>query len=270
MLSSATLFHFTRSLDTLKQILGTGFKPFYSSEDLKMFGVSECPGIPMVSFCDIPLSHATKHVDDYGPYAIGLDKQWGMRRNISPVHYIYAGSICASVISHIYHSLPKQAFYANCSCMQFNEQTAIFFYGKPYRGHLLRKDFTSGAVLDKGEVTFYDEREWRYVPFADQKIIDLQPVPVDVRAMLSEREFVESNILTSMNAVLHTHYTLTFEPHDARYIIVDSEDEIPELVDFINDAHAGRANSPLRECSPNERKRLTTRVISMQQIEQDF
>src|SRR5262245_7415265 len=41
MLSSATLFHFTRSLDTLKQILSFGFKPFYSSEDLKMFGVSE-------------------------------------------------------------------------------------------------------------------------------------------------------------------------------------------------------------------------------------
>jgi hypothetical protein len=59
MLSSATLFHFTRSLDTLQQILGSGFKPFYSSEDLKMFGVSECPGIPMVSFCDIPLSQAT-------------------------------------------------------------------------------------------------------------------------------------------------------------------------------------------------------------------
>jgi hypothetical protein len=46
MLSSATLFHFTSSLETLKKILSEGFKPFYSSEDLNMFGVAECPGIP--------------------------------------------------------------------------------------------------------------------------------------------------------------------------------------------------------------------------------
>jgi Putative abortive phage resistance protein AbiGi, antitoxin len=270
MLSSATLFHFTRSLDTLKHILGSYFKPFYSSEDLKMFGVSECPAIPMVSFCDIPLSQATKHVGDYGRYAIGLDKKWGMSRNISPGHYIYEGSICASVISHVYNSLPKEAFHANCRCMQFNPQTAIFFYGKPYNGHLLRKDFVTGAVVDRGEVTFYDEREWRYVPFADHAILGLESVPDDVRAMLSEREFAESSILNRTNAALHSHYRLTFEPHDARYVIVDSEDEIPELVDFINDAHSGCEDSALRNCPDNERKRLTTRVISMRQIEQDF
>jgi Putative abortive phage resistance protein AbiGi, antitoxin len=193
-----------------------------------------------------------------------------MSRNISPVHYIYEGSICASVISHVYHSLPKEAFYANCRCMQFNAQTAIFFYGKPYRGHLLRKDFASDKIVDKGEVTFYDEREWRYVPFADQTMIGMESVPVDVRAMLSEREFVESDVLDRTNAVLHAHYRLMFAPHDARYLIVDNEDEIPDLVDFINDAHAGCENSALRNCSDNERKRLTTRVISMRQIEQDF
>jgi hypothetical protein len=224
----------------------------------------------MVSFCDIPLSHATKHAGDYGRYAIGLDKNWGMSRNISPVHYIYEGSICASVISHIYHSLPKEAFYADCGCMQFNAQTAIFFYGKPYRGRLLRKDFTRGIVVNKDAVTFYDEREWRYVPFADQKVIGRQSVPVDVRAMLSEREVAEPDILGRMNAVLHSHYTLTFEPNDAKYLIVDNEEEIPELVDFINDAPAGCENGPLRKCPADERKRLMTRVISMTQIEQDF
>lgn len=272
MLSSATLFHFTRSLETLKKILGCGFKPFYSSEDLTMFGVSECPGIPMVSFCDIPLSQAKKHVDDYGRYAIGLDKKWGMTKNISPVHYIYKDSICALVISRVYHSLPKEAFYVDCTCMKFDTRTAIFFYGKPYRGHLRRKDTATGKIVDKGEVTFYDEREWRYVPFADQTIRGMEEIeiPAGVRTMLSEREYAKSEILDDASTSLHNHYRLTFGAEDAKYLIVDSEDEIPELVDFIYSVQGDCENSELRSCTENEKKRLTTRLISMRQIEQDF
>jgi len=269
MLSSATLFHFTRNLETLKKILGGGFKPFYSSEDLTMFGVSECPGIPMVSFCDIPLSQAKKHVGDYGRYAIGLDKKWGMTKNISPVHYIYEDSICARVIYRVYHSLPKEAFYVDCTCMKFDTQTAIFFYGKPYHGPLRRKDFATGKIVDKGEVTFYDEREWRYVPFADPTK-GMGEIPAGVRAMLSEREYAKSEILDNANTSLHNHYSLTFRPEDAKYLVVNNEDEIPELVDFIYGVRGDGENSELGSCTENERKRLTTRLISMRQIEQDF
>jgi Putative abortive phage resistance protein AbiGi, antitoxin len=270
MLSSATLFHFTRSLETLKQILSGGFKPSYSSEDLTLFGVSECPGVPMVSFCDIPLSHARKHVDNYGRYAIGLDKKWGMGKNISPVHYIYEGSMCARVISEVYQSLPKDAFYLDCTCMKFNTRTAIFFYGKPYHGHLRRRDAATGKIVDKGEVIFYDEREWRYVPFADQTIMRMEEIPSGVTAMLSEREYGNSEVLENASTSLHNHYRLTFGAEDAKYLIVGSEDEIPELVDFIYSLQGDRDNSQLTRCPENERKRLATRLISMQQIEQDF
>jgi abortive phage resistance protein AbiGi (putative antitoxin) len=269
MLSSATLFHFTRSLEILKKILAEGFKPFYCSEDLTMFGVAECPGIPMASFCDIPLSHARRHVDDYGRYAIGLDKKWGMSKNIAPVHYIYEGSMCARVIFDVYHSLPKEAFEVDCTCMKFNTRTAIFFYGKPYRGHLRRKDTTSEKVVEKGEVTFYDEREWRYVPFADQTKAT-EEVPAGVRAMLSEREYAKPEILDEASTSLHNHYRLTFGAEDVKYLIVENEDEIPELVDFIYSVQADCENRELRSCPENDKKRLTTRVISMRQIEQDF
>lgn len=267
MLSSATLFHFTRSLDTLKNILDRGLRPSYSSEDLKIFGVMECPGIPMVSFCDIPLSQTRKHVDDYGRYAIGLDKKWGMTKNISPVHYIYEGSICARVISEVYDSLPPGSFYKDCSCMKFNTRTAIFFYGKPYRGSLRRKN-AFGQMLDKGEVIFYDEREWRYVPFADQTL-NMEAVPDGVRAMLSEGELSDSELLSGASASLHDHYKLKFGAEDAKYVIVDSDDEIPEVVDFINSLK-GCQNNELGGCTENERKRLTSRIMSMRQIEEDF
>ena len=270
MLSSATLFHFTRSLETLKKILARGFKPFYSSEDLTMFGVSECPGIPMVSFCDIPLSQAKKHVADYGRYAIGLDKKWGMKKNVSPVHYMYDGSICARVISNVYDSLPKEAFYADCTCMKFDTRTAIFFYGKPYCGHLRRRDIATGKILDKGEVTFYDEREWRYVPFADQTIKGIDEIPSGVRTMLSEKEYGKAEILANASTSLHSYYRLTFGAEDAKYLIVDTEEEIPHLVDFIDGVQGDWENSELGSCTKAERKRLTTRLISMAQIERDF
>jgi|RhiMetdeSRZDD1v2_1073273.scaffolds.fasta_scaffold29602_9 Putative abortive phage resistance protein AbiGi, antitoxin len=270
MLSSATLFHFTRSLATLKTILASGFKPFYSSEDLTMFGVSECPGIPMVSFCDIPLSQAKQHVADYGRYAIGLDKKWGMAKNVSPVHYIYQGSICARVISNVYDSLPKEAFYANCTCMKFDTRTAIFFYGKPYRGHLRRKHPATGETIDKGEVTFYDEREWRYVPFADQTIKGIHEIPPGVRTMLSEKEYERADALANASTLLHASYRLTFGADDTRYLIVDSEEEIPELVDFLDGVQGDCENTELGRCTTSARKRLTTRLISMAQIERDF
>lgn len=271
MLSAATLFHFTRNLETLKKILSGGFKPFYSSEDLKMFDIHECPGIPMVSFCDIPLSHTQNHVGVYGRYAIGFEKNWGMRKNISPVHYIYEGSVCARVISEVHKSLPEDAFNIECGCMKFNPLTAIFFYGKPYRGQMRRTDSVTGQMVDKGEVIFYDEREWRYVPFADETIIHNGEFPAEIRPMLSEKEYLKSDVLDKATAALHSHYKLTFGAEDVKYLIVQHDDEIPEMVDFIYDeVQRFGENTELRSCPEHEKKRLTTRLISMRQIEQDF
>ena len=69
--NTGTLFHFTKDLNTLKKILKEGFRVTYCKE---YFGDSFM-GIPMVSFCDIPLSRTDQHTKDYGKYVIGLDKE---------------------------------------------------------------------------------------------------------------------------------------------------------------------------------------------------
>jgi Putative abortive phage resistance protein AbiGi, antitoxin len=218
----------------------------------------------MVSFCDIPLSQTQEHVMNYGNYALGFDKQWGMKKNISPVHYIYKDSICARVIREVYRALPEDAFNQRCGCLQFNAQTAIFYYGKPYRGKMLRQP-------EKDDVTFYNEREWRYVPFADQTIKEREKIPADVRPMLSEREYGNSQVLLDATTSLHRHYRLTFAAKDVKYLIVENEEEIPEIVDFIYDQLGEQGeNTELRHCSQNDKKRLTTRVLSLRQIKQDF
>jgi len=134
-----------------------------------------------------------------------------------------------------------------------------FLLWETYRGHLRKRDTATEKIGDKGEVTFYDEREWRYVPFADQTIKGMEEIPVEVRTMLSAGEYAKPAILDSASTSLHNHYKLTFGAEDTKYLIVDNEDEIPELVDLIYGVQGDYENSELGSCTQNERKRLTTR-----------
>jgi hypothetical protein len=260
MLSSASLFHFTRDFAALRKIVKEGFRPHYSREDLSMFRLPKCLGIPMISFCDIPLSRAEKHSKVYGCYALGLHKDWGKQKNISPVHYIYPGSICAEVIVKIYETLPHENILHQCDCLKFNPQTAIFFYPKPYDGELLKTGKDGKLLKPKEKVTFYDEREWRYVPFADKTIANA-PTPPEVQPILSEGDYSSPETYEQKTKMLQEHYTLKFHASDIKFIIVGKEDEIPEMVKDIDD------NLP---CSENDKKKLITRIITMEQIRENF
>ncbi|MGH7596918.1 MAG: abortive infection system antitoxin AbiGi family protein [bacterium] len=254
MLSSASLFHFTKTFDALRSIIRErGFRPHYARENLEMFGLPKCLGVPMVSFCDIPLSQTEKHSRIYGCYALGLQKEWGKKKSISPIHYIYPDSICAKVIVEIYNSLPEKNTLHRCGCLKFNPQTALFFYAKPYDGKSLK-------IENDDKVTFYDEREWRYVPFADDTIGN-QLIPSEVQPMLSEDDFCRPESLAEKTNILHKHYKLTFQGNDMKYIIVSKEDEIPQMVDDIY---------KIPQCSEIDKKKLITRIISMEQIQEDF
>jgi hypothetical protein len=46
--------------------------------------------IPMVCFCDLPLSLIKKHVEEYGGYGIGLNKTWGVKNGVAPVIYTHS------------------------------------------------------------------------------------------------------------------------------------------------------------------------------------
>lgn len=83
----STLFHYTSRMDNLLSILKNGLKFSYAKED---FGNGHIVGIPMISFCDIPLKQSYEHKRKYGQYAIGLSKQYlleNYRECINPVMY---------------------------------------------------------------------------------------------------------------------------------------------------------------------------------------
>ena len=97
-LSSNSIFHFTKEKASLKGILEDNFKIHYRGESVTLGDQRRVFYVPMVSFCDIPLSEIKKHIANYGAYGIGLTKEWAMRNGLiqfftwKPIH-IYQTAI---------------------------------------------------------------------------------------------------------------------------------------------------------------------------------
>ncbi len=95
-LSSNTLIHFTANKEALKGILADNFKLKYCKEVLNWGDKSPMElYVPMVSFCDIPLSQIKEHISRYGHYGIGLTREWAVANKLNPVLYIQPGSSLA-------------------------------------------------------------------------------------------------------------------------------------------------------------------------------
>ena len=163
--SANTLFHFTQ-FDTLKSIIKTsGFWAKYSLENfytsIPKSSDYNCTYIPMVCFCDLKLTQLSntsisKHTKYFGGYGIGFNKTWGIKNNISPVSYIHNNSIAFSTISGIISQI-------NTDNNDYSEQLIIELgevvkFLKPYQGYHQKGKKKSGLI------TYYDEREWRYIP----------------------------------------------------------------------------------------------------------
>ena len=267
-LSANTLFHFTQSFDTLLGILQHGFKPNYCLEDYTMFGLSEC-AVPMVCFCDIPLSQIRNHISTYGMYAIGLTKKWGIQKGISPILYTSSMSDSSTMLrqnlmmlhrgdTDAVHSYIKQAAVHpdpnNPGALlveSISRQTAFLAFTKLYEGTFWR----NGRYLDR-EIRFYDEREWRYVPRFEETIRK------DVENYIRKEVYLDPNQIADANSNLQNKFNLNFSPDDIRYIIVDNENELLSMVDNLSVIK--------HRFSEDQIKVVKTRIICMKQILDDF
>ncbi len=270
-----TLFHFTRNKKTLEKILKEGFRITYCKES---FGNSFL-GIPMVSFCDIPLSRTDQHKKDYGIYAIGLDKDRLLaNKNISylnPVIYCHSNILANSLTSHKEEHEKLQSDIANrtrksdehpnvmidtsgsigatlgmlSKSMRVKHlSNSILGFTKPYSG-----------IVKKRDVTFYNEREWRFV-IPEGTVIDDTPCK-----WLNENEYDQwrgdyKKPKKLFNTVL---------PIDSSYVthlIVNQENSIPSLINYI-----WKSKYLLGVTIEDEQKRmLISRITSFQRIKRDF
>lgn len=256
MISANTLFHFTSSIENISNILSNNFIPRYCLEKVDFIpNMNLDYAYPMVCFCDIPLSQITEHISTYGSYAIGLKKEWAMPKSISPVIYLHNNSQTISIIDRLFKSsaifdrLEKLITKTNLR-FAARDTMELLFYCKTYKGSMWRN-----GVL-KENITFYNEREWRYVPpLAELELIN-------PRFIINKDEFDNTEIRNRENDLIK-NFQIHFTPDDIKYLIIKYENERLRLVQMIQEIKGNLFNV-------EQLKVLSSKIISVEQIKEDF
>lgn len=251
ILSPNTLFHFTPSLDNLLGILKDTFYPRYCYDEFDLTDNNPQPfiedAIPMVCFCDIPLSLLMNHIDTYGQYGLGMTKEWGLRKGLNPVIYFNKNSHLATRFGELTNNLLWKRTLAG---QAVNE---IMGYIKPYEGTLYR----NGRDVKKN-VRFYDEHEWRYVP--DISILNDR----GIETFLQRHMYLNQTALREANDKLGMEATkLSFNAEDIKYIIIEDEDQINIMIKRVRDIKGSRYDEDTVD-------KLASRIITVRQIKEDF
>ena len=250
-ISANSLFHFTSTKDNLLSILENYFWPHYSLNGIKSLKDKKIDrSYPMVSFCDIPLSQIKGHIKIYGDYAIGLSKEWGIENKVCPVLYYYKNSSFWDGMREIIDNI--RSYNESYEQLKVGALT-ITVYRKLYEGYLFRN--YENDYLDE-KIRFYDEREWRYVP----PVTELRKEKIAV--LLSKKQENISKIETYEDK-MKKKFRLKFSPKDVKYIIVRDDDEILELSESLGHIKGS-------DYLHNDIKLLTSRLISIKQVLEDF
>lgn len=237
VVSSNTLFQFTRNSDTLVKILSSaGFWPRYCIE----FGWREKLAydfaVPQCCFCDIPLSAIQNHMGFYGEYGIGMTKEWGIEKGISPVMYVIPDSHLVRIINGIRKAAKGVA-----------DNTKFFAFLKRYRGVNYR--LVDGDWIMRKNYLYYDEREWRYVPS------ELSTKEMIIR--VDKKEVFDADTLSQNTKA----YLCSFKAKDVRYMIVKNEEERISLVHEIE---------KLTNWSESDKDLLKSKILTHALIKEDI
>jgi hypothetical protein len=246
--SSNILFHFTNSMDNLKSILKIGIIPHYcleytlDPEDITAAAEKFPPryAIPMVCFCDLPISLIRKHLGEYGPYGIGLDKKWGLKNGVTPVLYTHS---TAQTLRPVLHRSIKDTKVNDLKTE--NDLRLIAAYTKPFLGSAWRNKEVKPGIL------FYDEREWRYVAVIRE----------DEPLFLDREDYYNIKKRNNLQKRLKKQNTLSISPDFIQYLIVppdEDEDNIIELYDFIMSLYSRR-----------DAKLVSTAIMTVDRIQKD-
>ena len=236
-LSTNTLFHFTGSINVLFKILEKGFWPMYSKETGWGKEGEIRFAIPMVSFCNIPLSQIGEHIKYYGNYGIGISMSWVvMKKEIQPVTYT-----TNTTISEINAKLED-------GLTEVDE--AIWIRIKRYKG------WNWKSKIDKKNLnsrySYYDEREWRYIPEKLTKEQLLIPVNKE-----DDVKYLNSNT---------KGYCLTPPLRYINYIIIRYDTERAKVLEYLKEPSMLFG----KKYSEEELSVLKSKIISCTQIKRDF
>lgn len=229
---SNSFFQRVNSHETIQKILEEGFKAFYCKEEV--YRGKNTPstfiGIPMVSFCDIPLAHVA--TNNYGKCGMAMSRKWGRSHHLEPVLYYPNDIRCQSTKMFIKAADDFQNNPRN------SEAYRILGYAKP----MTKPTKIHGRSSDN-----YAEREWRKV-YAN-------PAPLK---WLTEGEYSvyrgdTANQKPSVGTPLH------FDVLDIDFILIDKT-HVKVLQNFIMNmlAHVGGSANPM---TTDERWTLLSKIL---------
>lgn len=233
---TTSLFHFTKSLENLQFILKEGFRPHYCLESYSwMSSKIVFSAIPLVSFCDIPLSRIEQHTTDYKNYGIALKREWGISKRLNPIVYIPENSTFCRVLLETLNSPSRRNPFALTQ-----------------RNHILSHTKPMSVMRGDKKIDFYKECEWRYVPLISDPN----------KQFLTEKDFKNQENLEKANEDLRIKYMLNFEFSDIKHLIVNSMTDIPDFIDYIE--------NKLDRFSDDERKILLTKIFTLGEVLPDI
>jgi hypothetical protein len=250
------LFHFTKKIESLIGILKNDFYVSFSKEKISSNGLNGGPPlvkefyVPMVSFCDLRLSELKDHMNSYGSYGIGLSKEWARRQQLNPVMYVERNSHFTynylKGIDDLYYHFRGEINFE----LVFNPVMNSFRYMKNYQDDLIRECYEPVP-----NYVFANEREWRFVPLFTGHLDYL-----NIEDITCKCEKIKFSKLKQ--AELESNRTrLTFSPRDIKYIIVDNETEILQILATIPIAKARFSRKSI--------ELLKSRILTREQILND-
>jgi len=240
-LSSNSLIHFTQEKDNLIGILNDNFKVHYCYEKICSRYSFLSGAMPMVCFCDIPLSEIKEHIKIYGCYGIGLKKEWAIQNGLNPVFYCEKESNISTEVQTIFDGIAKGDFHAHAKIKQ--SLLNMIRLMKNYQGEFHR----NGEIYYN--YRYSDEREWRFVPsYQEATLVS------GLQFVTEEQKRIANDLIRDLR--------LCFTPDDITYIIIKEESEIKEFIKILREAKG--------KYSYDQVDRLTTRIITTEQIRSDF
>lgn len=221
-----TLFHFTTELDyIITYIKNRMLSPRYCEEDIRYLKIPYLKKIayPMKCFCDINLHRIEEHLQWYGYYGLAFTKDWGMQRQIQPIHYINPESELREDFTKAFSAALKSDTRKESKTQSKMENFLLheMMYYKPYEGRI--KNRNTGKIKKK---CFTDECEWRYIP--DVTRAGFIQVYFNEDILNAGRLNDISNSMSGIQEI-----SLNFDYADLKYIIVKNLSDFEILTEAI-------------------------------------
>lgn len=266
---TSSLFHYT-NYNNLKKILEDGLIPNFCKEDISIPTKEIIMGIPMVSFCDIPLMRTKEFSARYGRHAIGLSKEWGLKNSINPILYSSSDDIQKKFWFYKEYLVNFKSILAKIETdsIEYPELLEPIFSYSHYNnldsatcrllGLIKKYNSKRGNKIQNN----YIENEWRYV------VEDT----INEHWLWSSKEYEYWRGKPTKKKPKPTSYLinekLTFTVNDISHIILEHENQIPKFINKIQNLDfIGGTAAKVTQC---EKQILLTKIISMEKIKQDF